>query len=769
MPAFLARPTRRRALTSAAIAIAAVVGIWALFVPPRSCSDSACARERFRVFVEIDTFDNIEPLTLAIEHQGVVHTPSSILGGGGVRVEIVQDQTNLPYAAASGPLDRADLDQYAQVWRTRKPPRSAHAGVYAMATPALVSDTGEPLFGIMFDVQGREGFAIAPGETARAFSRSNPEAIGLLQLRTFTHELLHALNRRHLDAMQTDDGRLTIEAPTRCISKARNGRWELVEAPLLELSPTTIQFFQSAPKRYVLPGGAHAPYSDLQTSASECEDVRRNTGVQPAPARWELIRKHLARWFWLQSAYAQVDPSETDPQAAPDALEEHEPAASIELRLQAQEAAYPLGYPIAVRVRVFNAGEGVAPLRDRLSPSYGLVQFEARETGEDDDAWRPIEPLAWYEPASDGGAMLQPGEASEQTVPIYFGEGGWTFPRPGEYEVRARLLMSAGEEHGLSNIVLVRIAAPRTEADEQALTPLLDEDGELNERMGRLLMFGGRIGMAGDRAALVQAARAQPETALGAALRLALVSQELSPPIDPRTGERRPPDRDRARELLHKACPDSGATALRDQVLERFEGLGAQAMGPRLASNAAAWEGVTEAGEAAATYGDPSLERFGPSLHFCAGAASFSAAVQARALSLGARLRELDPQRVVVVGHADDEGDCSDADELAMRRAHELRRVLIEAGVAPERIVGVSLGARRPLDFSTSEPARLLNRRVEALLEFRAERSNDGAVDLSDRPFDDQAERPELDGDELAGEPAQLEEEDLHALPECDE
>lgn len=36
-----------------------------------------------------------------------------------------------------------------------------------------------------------------------------------LQLRTFLHELLHALNRDHTDAAQMGDGRLTLEAPMR--------------------------------------------------------------------------------------------------------------------------------------------------------------------------------------------------------------------------------------------------------------------------------------------------------------------------------------------------------------------------------------------------------------------------------------------------------------------------------------------------------------------------------------------------------------------------
>src|SRR5690606_36400802 len=110
----------------------------------------------------------------------------------------------------------------------RPPPADAHAALYALVTPALISDAGEPLFGIMFDVAGREGFAVAPSETLRAFRDNNEDSIALLQLRTFMHELLHSLNRGHLDAGQVA-GRLTLEAPTRCISQTdSSGRWSLV-------------------------------------------------------------------------------------------------------------------------------------------------------------------------------------------------------------------------------------------------------------------------------------------------------------------------------------------------------------------------------------------------------------------------------------------------------------------------------------------------------------------------------------------------------------
>ena len=706
------------AIALGALAVIAVVG-WATYGPVEACSDPACAKQRFMVFVEIDSFRGVESApTEALQDDEVV-TLASILEGGGVRIQAEHDQAELPYAARSGALDRADLHRYAQVWRDRKAPGDADAGLYAMATPALVSDIGERLFGIMFDVEGREGFAVAPGETVRAFRDRNEESVELLQLRTFTHELLHALNRRHFDAVEMADGRLTLEAPTRCISASERGRWRLMEPPLMALSPTTIRFFQTASAPDILPGRANTPYEGLRTSATECDDVRRHRGHTPAFNRWQLARKRLQRFAWAPSANAQENNEDEtgDPPASEDAEQSESglPPPAVSLTLQAQPAAYPLGYPIAVRLIAVNDGPQPLPLRDRLSPAFGMVQFELRSI--DENEWRAIKPLAWYEPASNVEAMLDEGESADETVPIYFSQDGWTFPRAGEYEVRARLLTSDDDAHALSNSVAVRIAAPEAEDDRAALAGLLDGEQQLEPRIGRLLMLNGRIGGEEDMFALEAISETFAHTALGSALRLVLVAHQLNPPIDPRTGERPTPELGEARELLTDACTDSGVAALKDQLLERFDQAAPAEATPGPERNASAWDGVTAERVAVSTYSNPSLQRFGASLHFCFDAESLSGTAHRQAREMASQLRRAQPERVIVVGHADHEAGCRYNDALALRRADAMRRLLLDAGLPEERVVSVSLGERRPLDFAATEDARMLNRRVEVLVE----------------------------------------------------
>ncbi len=720
----MTRKTLLRAVLILPLALFGVLG-WALLWPDGTCSDPRCARKRFELFVEMDAFRGIDPIPLELETEQDAISARSILLSGGIDVTIEADDNTLPYQPESGPLDRADLYQYSLAWRNRAAPSRADAQIYAVLTPALISDRGERLFGIMFDSAGREGVAIAPQQTARTFQHE-PDAIPLLQLRTFMHEMLHALNRRHLDASQSDDGRLTLEAPTRCITQRIGTDWSLTERPLMALSPATIGFFQTAAPRDVLPGGANTPFDGFASSANECADARANL-ARANTSRWELAKQRLLELFGLfgiQSAAAQED-----------VVDNPVHANELLLLIQAQEAAYPLGYPLAIRVIVQNRSEQATPLRGRLAPPYGLVQIEYRFS--DEEQWRTFKPLMWYEPADDEAAMLEPGGYAEQTAAIYFGDDGWTFPQPGEYEVRATAKHSEGSEHTVSNTIRISVAAPQSDEERASLEPLLDENGMLDADVGRLLTFGGRITDEDAYEAIEEAVEQHASTALGSALRLTLGSQRLSPPIDPLTGEREKPSFANAEHLLEDTCTDSGVAALKHEFLQRFRDELPTGMQDRLQSSAEAWDGVTAAGEIVPTYSDPGLQVFGESVHFCWNDASLKGETRSGAARIARELKRIDPKRIILVGHADYEGACRFNDTLALRRAGAVKQMLLRAGVASSSIKTVSLGERRPLDFASTETARQLNRRVEVLYEpSRTEDVEEGEAQAQEESSD---------------------------------
>lgn len=680
---------------------------WAFFWPEGACSDPACSRIRFNLFVELDTFRGIEPIPLEVEADGTRYSVRDILRSGGLDVQIQLDDDSLPYSPDSGPLDRADLYQYALAWRNLAPPARADAQIYALVAPSIVSERGEALFGIMFDSAGREGVAIAPLQTVRTFEAAEFDSIPLLQLRTFVHEMLHALNRRHIDAVQMPDGRITLEAPTRCLMIRAGNDWRLTERPLMALSPGTIQFFQTAEARRVLPGSSNTPFEGLGNSATECADVRARVYERSLASRWEFAKRRLFAIFGIASAEAQEDMKSDE-----DVQDDVPPVPVVRLQVQAQEAAYPLAYPIAVRIMAGNESDHALPLKNRLAPEFGLIQIEYRFAG--DGEWRVFQPLTRYEPADDEAARLEPGESTEHTAPIYFGDKGWTFPQPGDYELRAVL---KAPEHAMditSDVVHIRIAPPQSDADLAVLQPLLDEAGMLDADIGRWLTFDGRIGDAEALSAVAHAVEQYPHTALGSALRLALAAQRLRPPIDPRTGERPAPDVKGAHALLDDLCSDSGVAALKHELLLRLDASSGATVTDPLVSGSAAWDGTTRT-RTLPTYSDEKLKRAPVTLHFCRNEAALKDAPRRRAARIARTLTQA--KRIVLVGHTDHTGTCRFNDTLALRRAQAVKDALVAAGITRRKIEIASLGERRPLEFFADDEHSMLNRRVEILYE----------------------------------------------------
>jgi outer membrane protein OmpA-like peptidoglycan-associated protein len=81
-----------------------------------------------------------------------------------------------------------------------------------------------------------------------------------------------------------------------------------------------------------------------------------------------------------------------------------------------------------------------------------------------------------------------------------------------------------------------------------------------------------------------------------------------------------------------------------------------------------------------------------------------------------------DPSKPIrIEGHTDSRGNTNANQALSQRRADALRDALIAAGVAAARITSVGLGEGQPVDSNESEEGRARNRRVDVILEDRAQ------------------------------------------------
>ena len=77
--------------------------------------------------------------------------------------------------------------------------------------------------------------------------------------------------------------------------------------------------------------------------------------------------------------------------------------------------------------------------------------------------------------------------------------------------------------------------------------------------------------------------------------------------------------------------------------------------------------------------------------------------------------------RILIEGHADARGDSAFNTELSLWRAEAVRRSLVAAGVAPERLLVRAAGSSRPVAPNKTAAGRRQNRRAEITFESASE------------------------------------------------
>jgi outer membrane protein OmpA-like peptidoglycan-associated protein len=80
------------------------------------------------------------------------------------------------------------------------------------------------------------------------------------------------------------------------------------------------------------------------------------------------------------------------------------------------------------------------------------------------------------------------------------------------------------------------------------------------------------------------------------------------------------------------------------------------------------------------------------------------------------RMQDFEDTRVLVVGHTDAQGAADYNRDLSERRADAAAAVLMEQGVAADRIVSVGRGETEPVATNETEAGRQQNRRVEVAI-----------------------------------------------------
>lgn len=100
-------------------------------------------------------------------------------------------------------------------------------------------------------------------------------------------------------------------------------------------------------------------------------------------------------------------------------------------------------------------------------------------------------------------------------------------------------------------------------------------------------------------------------------------------------------------------------------------------------------------------------------LYFEAGGNVLTQESQAALIAIRKEVSERAAAEVMVVGHTDRVGTADANDRLSLKRAQGIRELLVESGVAVEKLEVVGRGERDPLVLTADEVDEPRNRRVE--------------------------------------------------------
>lgn len=98
---------------------------------------------------------------------------------------------------------------------------------------------------------------------------------------------------------------------------------------------------------------------------------------------------------------------------------------------------------------------------------------------------------------------------------------------------------------------------------------------------------------------------------------------------------------------------------------------------------------------------------------FATNSADLTGSLRGDLSALAASINRYPDTTINVIGHADNTGSAALNQDLSARRAHAVSAVLMQSGVAPNRIRSIGRGEDAPIATNLTPEGRALNRRVE--------------------------------------------------------
>jgi len=212
---------------------------------------------------------------------------------------------------------------------------------------------------------------------------------------------------------------------------------------------------------------------------------------------------------------------------------------SVALEIKADKRAFTLGEPIIIYVSLTNTGRTATEVMRILEPDAGFVEYWVKRPDGKDAAFLPWAHKDHPSPLQ----RLSPGEAVRAEAKIFFGGDGWTFTKPGRYEIRAVYLKRVN-----SNRLTVTVLPTADEATKRAADLFLRSD-----EVGKFLLFEGGDHLSDGIRRLKQAANQFPQTPHASYANFALGANLMQDFVNFKVNRLRRADPHRAIKYLEKA------------------------------------------------------------------------------------------------------------------------------------------------------------------------------------------------------------------------
>lgn len=305
---------------------------------------------------------------------------------------------------------------------------------------AAQHEQGSSLGGIMFDDIGpnhRQGTAIFTNSFIAVPPAGDPNPAAWINRMVFwtaAHEMGHAFNLAH------------------SWQKALGVPW----IPGLANEPEARSFMNYP---YSVSGGQTAFFSNFQFRFSDQELLF----MRHAPAR--LVQMGNAAWF--------------DHHGFEQARVLAEPSFKLEARVNRAEARFDFLEPITLDLKLTNTTSQPQLIDDKILEELEHMTVIIKKDGKEARSFHPYANRCWEEKKR----VLQPGQATYQSLFISAGRNGWDISEPGRYTVQLCLHLEA--EDIVSPPLQLRISPPRSYDEEYLAQDLLTDE------VGRILSFDG--------------------------------------------------------------------------------------------------------------------------------------------------------------------------------------------------------------------------------------------------------------------------------------